>query len=511
MTELISKLSTLSPMNVYRAIKTMREGLRRSVSIERNDEDREHLNGFDRLTAVAMGRDLNRNSSKAITILNQRAALTVAEVKAQFNSSDPDWNKAANFYFNNTFARDCYYRTPEHLAQVAEWVELAKIREGDILVVFDDFLTGSGKLLLWEADQLVSVVAGDWEQQTLYCDNTPDGKKAMFQQDGVVRDQFGKVVAYTVIRDNPADKNTRGRVTAPLADVTIVPAESARVVRHTVRPGQVRGVPVLLPVSDDLADIEDMVKSELATAKTRSKIMAFVKHSAEEMERIENKAFLKAIAERTGEDNTEDQQVVKRSRYRQLEEGLGGIVEYCDDGDTIDIPGVDRPNLDVGTFFNFAGDNAGAALGLAQGYTRMAVAGSYTAHRGETCLTFRHIRREQKKHEHDWLDWLAVKVVEFAIDAGKLPAGPESWQGSISWRMPSADVIDPQKEAAAEQQDMKNGKRNLRDIIGPDWKEKLEETAEILAFAREKGVPLSMFETVAGAAAEIGTELEEEQ
>jgi hypothetical protein len=179
MTELISKLSTLSPMNVYRAIKTMREGLRRSVSIERNDEDREHLIGFDRLTAVAMGRDLNRNSSKAITILNQRAALTVAEVKAQFNSSDPDWNKAANFYFNNTFARDCYYRTPEHLAQVAEWVELAKIHDVP-LVRLNHFN---------EALQDPQAIANGFVEERVY----ENGDKIAMPASPIMMDSVGKV------------------------------------------------------------------------------------------------------------------------------------------------------------------------------------------------------------------------------------------------------------------------------------------------------------------------------
>lgn len=496
-------VSQLSPLNLYRAIQTMRNGARRQVAAETRNEDREHLNGFDRLTAIAMGRDLNRNSSKAITLLNQRATLTVGEVKAQFNSSDADWNKLANRYFNTTFARDCYYRSPEHLEQIAEWVELAKLREGDILVVFDDFLMNSGKLLLWEADQLVTVDPGDWAKQEIWCD-VVDGKSVpMFQENGVIVDQFGRVAAYAVIRNNPADRRDRGMMTARIDRVTFIPADSARLVRNTFRPGQVRGVPVMLPVSDDLADIEDMAKSELSTARCRSKMMAFVKHSAEELEQVERQAFINAMRGRLEGNSEEAPEVVERKRYTALENAVGGVVEYCEEGDQIDLPAIDRPNLDVATFFHFMGDGAGAALGLAQGYSRMAVSSSYTAHRGETCMTFRHILREQKKHEHDWLDWLAIKVVGFAVAAGKLPAGPGGWENAVSWRMPTPDVIDPQKEAAADQQNMKNGKKNLLDIVGPDWKEKLDQTAEILQYARSKGIPLAMFETVAGAAVEI--------
>jgi capsid protein len=326
----------------------------------------------------------------------------------------------------------------------------------------------------------------------------------MFQEHGIITDQFGKVVAYAVIRTSPADQNDRGIITAGIDRVTFIPAESARLVRNTFRPGQRRGVPVMLPVSDDLADIEDMAKSELSTARCRSKLMAFVTHSAEELENVERKAFIEAVRGRMG-DAGEDEapEVIERQRYTALEDAVGGVVEYCEEGDKIDLPSIDRPNLDVATFFHFMGDGAGAALGLAQGYSRMAVSSSYTAHRGETCMTFRHILREQKKHEHDWLDWLAVKVIEFAIAAGKLPAGPDGWQDAVSWRMPTPDVIDPQKEAAADQQNMKNGKKNLLDIVGPDWQEKLDQTAEILEYARKKGIPLSMFETVAGAAAEV--------
>lgn len=507
-----SSLKKINPVNLYRAIQTMRNGLRRQVPVETQNEDRQHLNGFDRLTAIAMGRDLNRNSSKAITILNQRSVLTVGEVKAQFNSIDPEWNKTANRYFNGTFARDCYYKHPEHLAQIANWVELALIREGDILVVFDDFLTGSGKLLLWEADQLVTVDPGDWAKQQEFVDNIGGKMTPMFQENGVIQNVFGKVVAYAVTRQNIADQQKRGQMTCRIDDVTFIPAENARLVRHTFRPGQVRGVPVILPVSDDLEDIEEMIKSELCTAKIRSKLMAFVKQSKDSLDELEQETTLRAIAERGGwEDLDREVKVVEKRRYRIAEDALGGNVEYGDPGEDLTFPGIDRPNLDTATFFNFLGDSAGATLGLAQGYSRMAVSSSYTAHRGETCLTFRHILRQQKKHEHDWLDWLAVKVIQFAVQKGELPAGPEGWQQEVSWRMPSPDVIDPQKEAAADLQNMKNGKKNLLDIVGPDWKEKLDQTAEILKYARGKEIPLAMFETVAGAAAEIPNHEEDEE
>lgn len=509
---------------LYTALTSTRAGQRRATIIERGNEEKTQLKPFDRLQAIAMGRDLNRNNPAAITILEQRKVLTVGHVKAQFNTPDDEWNKVASEFFNTDWASDCFHDEPAYLADIAQLIELARMREGDILVAFDDFLLNSGKVMVFEADQLVSVAPGDWDNPAVNAkwryevtdeQGNPvldgEGKpvsKPYFQDSGVITDQYRRVVGYIVNSLNLADE-MRGAITLPYSDVLIIPIECARLVKHRFRIGQRRGVPSLLPVAGNLADIDEMIRSELSTARMRSKIMAFVTRNADSVS-AEQAATLEALfskldqaAPGTTEREAAAAEVVQElKKYPKLEEGTGGFTEYLEEGDKVEMPAIDRPNLDTTSFHDHLADSAGASQGLARGYSRMAVASSYTAHRGETCMTHRHIRNHQKQHEHGYLDWLAIKVTEWAVGKGILAPGPAGWKRKISWDMPEPDAIDAEKEAKADAVNQKNGKISLRDLLGPAWREKLEETAECLAYAKELGIPLSMFETVAGAPVE---------
>ena len=114
-------------------------------------------------------------------------------------------------------------------------------------------------------------------------------------------------------------------------------------------------------------------------------------------------------------------------------------------------------------------------------------------------MTWKHIRNRQKLNEWNWLDWLAVRVLERDIVLGLLPPGPDGWQTKISWAFPEPDPIDPQKEALADHQKQKNGNLDFRELLGPDWREKFEALADQIEYARSLNLPLSILETVAGA------------
>ena len=521
----------------YRAIEQSREGVRSRPPIEYGNEE-SILSNFDRLQAVAIGRDLERNNPKAITIIGQREALAVGRVKAQFNTADAEWNAAAGRVFNVDFARDCWFSDAAHLETVAQWVEGALLREGDILLAFDDFLLNSGKLVIWESDQLVTPGKTEWERcEHPWCWTDEAGAKKAFDVDqGVVIDQYGRTVAFCVTNLHFADRrHDRARADIPLSACLVIPAGQARLVRRRFRPGERRGVPALLPVAGNLADIEEMVQSELSTARMRSKIMAWVKRSKDAGMPADAAAEVAAFLERAESGATYSEALDQaaraaangaaapaaeseaeapapapdRTEYRHISEAVGGMLDYLEAGEDVTVPSIDRPNLNAAAFFDALGDTAGASLGLARGYTRMAVSSSYTAHRGETCMTDRHIRIAQKQHEHDWLDWLAVKVISRAIARGELAEGPKGWESAISWAMPRPDAIDPEKEARAQTLEMKNGAKTLRDVAGPDWRRKFADFAAQLKVARELGIPLSVFETVAGAVAAV-PEVEEE-
>ena len=517
MSKLILKSRRSGAKAEYRVITTTREGARYPVKIERGTETRRELKPYDRLKAIAIGRDLERNSARTVSMMETRKCLAFGRVKMQMNSDNLDFNSQAERCFNRYFGEDVDYRQPDmHIVDLAQLVEAATLREGDCLIVWGEKYVDAPKVLTWEADQLVTVDEGDWKRQKEWRGIDPtDGKEKPFPQfAGIVTDFFGKELAYVVQSIHLADtEETRGVTHCRLADCLVIPVSEARLFRHRWRLNQGRGIPLLLPVADTLADANELLKNELLTAKAYGKRSYFVEQSDASADAETAVAAEKLLAELEAADAAkaagvdapegEAAAVIEKKRYRELEESDGALVEYMEPGDkVVAVPG-DRPNLNVFDFFENVSDTAGAALGLAQGYARMKVSTSYTAHRGETNLTIAHIRDAQKHAERGWLDWLAVKVLDYYIRLGWIKGEiPQGWRNLIGWSFPSIPNVDPQREVAAQAQALKNNLVTYREIHGPGWREVMDQQAIEVAYAREKGIPLAELETVAGAQVE---------
>ena len=504
----------------YDVIEQQRAGARTATAVETGSEESTELTNRDRLTAIAICRDLERNSAAAIANIEQRKVMVAGTVRIQLNTDSDEWNAAASEWFNTIFSKDCFYRYPMSFSEFVMLVEASKIREGDVLVAFDSKITGSGKLLAWESDQLVQIRPADWDAQTKYRGIKPgaeeDGPLPFPQENGVIMDWLGKELAYVVGWRNFADDaGHRGQITLPADQCLIIPVEDARLVRRVFRLNQRRGIGLLLPVADCVSDANDMVKAEVATAKIYSQRGVWIKHSAEKaqadqfaevdqlLEQLENEGLPEDDA---GESENTAAPVRELKKYRLIEKHNNGYIEYLDEGDEVIEQGGNRPNLNVAQFSKDLSDRCAAVFGLAQGYGRMAVSASYTAHRGESMMTWRHIRAAQKQHERQWLDWAGAAAIRHAITTGILPEGPDGWEKKIGWEFPKSDAIDPVKEETATALALKNGTTDFRRLLGPRWRERLQELADQLAAAREMGLPLNVFETVSGMIAEVDSE-----
>lgn len=502
----------------YQAIETSRQGIRPDLPIEVGGEERYQLTSYDRLKAIAINRNLNRSNSKALTIIGNRCVLAFGKVRARFASSDEEWNKKADEYFNVDFARDCRYDEPQHFAEVVQGIERALMLEGDVLVSFDDWLADTGKLLIWEADQLCEVSASEWEKNAPTWARDKEGKPYP-QKNGVIRSKDGRLAGFIVCRKELASEKS-GVLTVGIDEATFIPADTARLIKNRFRFNQSRGVPSMLPVSDNLYDIDEMIKSELSTARVRSKNYAYVEHTdpgiSDDQQALAEDLLEQLSAESGDIDEEEgiaealsEEKVKELPLYDQLKECTGGNLDYVAQGDKVVFPGIDRPNLDTATFFNELGDSAAASQGLTQGFARMAVSSSYTAHRGECAITYAHLRNFQKRMEHQFLDWIAEKVICRAIRKGFPAPSDPRWFVKINWEFPSPDAIDPEKQARANAQKLKNGELTFRELLGPGWKSRLSDLAEECKYVRSLGLPLNIFETVAGAASVVEETTEE--
>lgn len=446
----------LKAFNEYDVLKGGNSRKRRVPSPEYQNEDG-ILTSYKRGQAIAMGRDLQRNFAGVASALNQFMLNAVGKgPKLRLHSkSAKDWADGAAAWFNGTWTKRCDLRDDLHFGEMIGILEMAIKREGDSLLVFDDFglIPGeapSGKMLWYEADQFVEV------------DKLPDRYAGAKQNRGVIFDKWGRRVAFAVCAEN-------GRISAPLSEATIFPADVARHIKRVWRFNQVRGTPALLGIAGDTEDLYEIQASEMQTAKTMGQRAGFVESEDGNADGLDA--------------NSEDKDSTTGAVYKKLGELTGGAIEYLDPGDKFVPVDWQRPALNFVESIDQLLRKAMTALGLSQTYSLLRVTSSYTAFRGEMLLAWAQFYFDQKFLERHACDWTAEKALRFEYG----DAVPEDL--SMSWDWPRMPAVDPLHEAQAVELLVKTLQTNYSEQYGPEWPNMLEQLAEETRKAKELGLP----------------------
>ena len=451
----------------YDVLKSSNSRLRRVPSAEYTNEEG-ILTGYKRGQAIAMGRDLQRNYSAVATAMNQFALNVVGKgPKIRLKSaSNPGWAKTAASWFNSDWAKRADFRDDMHFGEMIAVLIMALKREGDALMVFDDFglVPGekpSGKVLWYEADQFVEVddldrAGGPWA--------------GMKQSRGVLFDQWGRRRAYAV-------SATNGVMSVPRKDATIFPVDVARHIKRVWRFNQVRGIPALLTIAADTQDLYELQSGEVQTGKMQSKIAGYVTKTKEELARLAN--------EQGGDPDTTEKDAVV---YRNLEALTGGAMEYLEHDDQFNMLDWKRPALNFVESMDQMVRKSMAAMGLSQTYSLLRVTSSYTAFRGEMLLAWAQFYSDQKMLERHACDWTGDKALAFGVTSGELP-GARPADLSMSWAWPRMPAVDPMKEAQAVELLIKTLQSNYSEQLGPEWEDTHEQLASETKRDKEMGLP----------------------
>jgi hypothetical protein len=484
----------------YDAVEPNADNHRRTAKVERKNESG-ILTKRKQQKAINLTRNLLRNFTAARSIDWQiRANVVGIGPQLILHLDDATAAENAQDAFK-MWAKDCDSRDDTPLNEILACIMSAVGTDGGTLVVFDNFMHDDGRLLFWSTDQLCEVNAEEWESKKHPWKERRrvDGRRRnmpMMQERGIVRDSTGRVVAY-IIHPEP------GKVDAPLDEVTILPRGTAKLIKRPWRLNQLIPIPEYLPMVADMEDLYEMRTSELATAKKTSKVYGHVKsqRKEEEMELLNDRGAI----ELTDSDRTTSESSAAKENYEALEEFTGGYTDYLDPEDEVVVYDPTRPNELMAPFFDHCLLGAGASVGLARAHTQVRAEGSYTAFRGDSLMSWQTYAINQKMLERRLMDWLAVKYLTWLQSRGRI-ALPAGWESKIAWDWPRMPVLDPAKEHKADRDALKNARKTLADVIGPDWRRVLENYGKQLDVARELGIPLSVFETVAGAVAETETE-----
>lgn len=479
----------------YDAVDPNNEGKRKAKQPETQEEE-QILRQYDRNKGITLTRDLERNLTNAKSIIRQFKVNVAGWQggKVRFATSDKEWNKTASKWFNSVWSKDCDSRDDNHFNDFLQLIVATVKREGDTVGVFDDFDRDDGKLIFYEGDQLATVNESEWKLQTDWTENvTLNGKKVkvpLKQESGVIHDSKGRTVAYCVT-------SKRGCESVSLKEATIIPKTSARLIMAPWRLNQKRGVGDLLTASADMQDIYEMRSKELQSAK----LAATFAGTVEGADAIEKAIIRGGVAPESLLETADGTAAVtsEKKHYDALEALTGGIMEYMGKGEAFKMLDFNRPNVNIKDFFEFVQSSAGQGMGLAECYVKLRASTAYTAFRGEMLMSWGTFTCDQKWLERRWLDWICKKVIGWAVRKKLLKAPPDGWESGIAWRWPKMPQVDPLKDTDATNGEIKNGYTDFSEILGPDWEERIIELGRQLEIVRAAGIPLSAFETKAGA------------
>lgn len=459
-----------------------------------------------RLLGCNLGRDLERNYSPAKSMLHQCRVNVVGSLgKIQVNAHDDHTDaeekscEAATAWFNEIWAKDCDYRDDLDFSTLLQNILASELRDGDILALVDDNITkgDTGKILTWESDQIAPVSKKILEESAKASDY-----RSCSQDSGILREDYGRVVAYCA-------SGKRGlSVIEKEEDVTFWKRGIAKLIKMPWRLNQGRGTPILLTPAANMIDLYEMLASELQSAKRTAKQYAYVKRENAVTDWDNPAMSHEYLPENDGKtagmtaiDGQEQSPKTALRNYERLESFSGGLVDYLDAMDKVEFPAMNHPNKEMAPFISSVHDLSGAALGLAHAYTVMKADTSYTAFRGDMIMTWVTFYWMQKQLERSAADWIAQRVLRWAMRKKHIPVLPNGWEHAISWKwpvMPEVDALAAEKGIA---ESLKNATTDYNELLGPDWEKRLRKLGKQIEVLKEIEYPAGVLESRSGGVA----------
>lgn len=468
---------------------------RRPSKIETTEETgaRGILKPRNRLSAINLARDAERNYSNAKSIIHQNKINIIGKSpKCQINTADK-FGVEATEWINSDWMKNCDFRSTRRFAKLGQLVVAGQDREGDLLALFDDeMIDDTGKLLFYESDQIT-----DLADFTAWKGN----REKWQQRDGIIYDEWSREVGYVTT-------HRRGQSSIPARDATVFPRDPVdesknmvKLIRADFRLIQGRGISPMLTIISDMLDCYEMRSKELQSAKLQASLAGTIQRK-EAIENFDDARFdpdNQNADDSAGVTNTLPEEQTAPENYERLEKLTGGYFDYLAEGDEFKLHDIKRPNVKMKEFLDYVLDSAGSAFGLAHAYTRMKADTSYTAFRGDMVMTWVTWYARQKDLENEFLDWSAIRAIKWAIRKGfiKRPPTP-GWEKKVSWMLPRMPFVDEGKERDAQAKAVKNGLTTYTELLGPTWQRQFEQLGKELDDARQKALPLEAFETKSG-------------
>ena len=432
------------------ATSTRRRGRRQETQVRA-----EHyaLDYSDRQRVIATLLDFRRNNPVVASICRLRETDVVGPgLMAQAQSGNEDLDLRLEELWHE------FSRSPD----VSQTMTMRELQQqlASLPLVFGDggmILTTTGRVQLIEGDRIGSKD----EENSMFRLNSnkiEDTRKAKIIN-GVEVNKSNRPIAYYV----------GTRWDGVLRDVRRIPAKNFIFHRKRIRPTQIRGVPTLATIADDLQDLDEYDEIEMISAKVSASLSAVVKREG---------AMDFELAARANDDAEERLETFEPGQFQYLEPG--------EDVAVINAGG--RPNVDAIDYCVYRLRKIGSALGIPVEFLLMTIGKtSFSASQGMILLYQQTVESEQRDLMPVLSRLWRWKVSNWIAD-GRIDYDPNREDPfNVRWQPPSFRWVNRAAQVKADASYLNMGAQSLDDItasFGTDAQTVLERKAKNITTAK---------------------------
>lgn len=492
----------------YDLVNPSGEGKRRQATIETRGED-EILSASLRLKVLSLTREGMRNAPQVRAIAQQLRVMIVGLLGGTLTmtTDDDTWNALAQAAFAQ-ISRSIDFIDGTGLNDTLKLILMSlAIEGGDYAAIHDDGLltgdNGSGKFRFFESDNIANLEDAEFKarfpghtqsQGLIY---SPAGRWVGIVLSGKKRGKttFAKDEAFTLTRD-------------PDGSPFDCPWHYGK---RKWRLLQGRGISPQTVAIAALLDMYEIVSSEVVCGKLNSSIFAQIIDSLELTEDSDGSEEVEGgvadddgtTSEPAGESETPAPEEAAETSETTVDTtaftaASGAKVLNMPSKTKMELLDTKRPNTNMIQFVEWLNGGAAAVHGLARVYSGLKAETSYTAFRGEQTISWSSVEEGQKELERGFLDWAGVRSLRWCIKVGRLPEGPDGWESKLTWSWPTMKEVNEVDAQTAIGAKIKNFTATYRQLLGPNWKEILQQISDEMIWFKEQGLIHPALQTVSG-------------
>lgn len=477
--------------------------LRESPTVETSGED-DALTATLRAQFVNLGRNGIRNNESLNAVLKQFKVNVIGTEggKAYFDFG-PQYEEAAKTLKREFahFCSSCEFYDGMRFNELLDIILKTVVIGGDMVLAFDNHqFEDSGKILAYEPDSIGDIK--DSEFKRLF-------GKGLRQTQGRIytaSNRFCGVIVSSSERGQAEFKAEKCHFFEKDPNQSPLDCDWT-MIGHRWRVNQGRGTPPVAAPLGSFLDVDMLMGFEKEAAKHNSQVYAQLIQtgsdepanapiSSPDLAATEFDESIDEAAEEVASDAFDATPV----SFDELSTA-GAMYDIMPANSKMELLDTKHPNPNMNDFIRLVNGRGGWAMGVAAVYVTGKVDSSYTGFRGEQLMTWPVFEEWQKFLETNVCDWVFRRWYSWAKRWNQNIRNlilPDDFMDRISWTWPMMREVNAVDAQTAWNMGLKNGTKTYREILGPDYKEKLTQSAAERKFLAGINFPHPANETASG-------------